>query len=158
MEELTITLCQVKVKFSKEIFSYGDRCYYENPKFWEYWDKYNRRMNKKKYGSDVWRVAYCTKEQEKKAKQGRMPSGMRYLINDDTCILLSSDWMSILLINRPDMYRTSIRYDLGALYCAIKECAAYCGGTAEFTYTEQQVLQYKQESYATLKLPEREKK
>lgn len=153
MEEQTVTLCQVKVEFSKEISYWDDNGYYESPLFWNYWDKYNSRMNKKKYGNDVWRVAYCSSRQEKQAEEGKMPSGIRYLINDDTCIQLSSNGMSILLINRPDKYRTSIRYDLGALYCAIKECAAYCGGTAEFTYTEQQVLQYKQEPYATFRLP-----
>ena len=148
-----VTCCQVSIKFSKEISYWGKKYYHESLKFWEYWDKFNRRKDEKKYGSDVWRVAYQSVKSEKLAEEGKLePSILRYLVCQDSCVMLSANGICALIICRPSEYRTTVRYCLEALYKAMDECAKYCGGSVEFTYTEEQRLPFQRKAYKTLKL------
>lgn len=149
----SVTCCQVHIKFSKEIARWDKNYYYESVKFTEFWDKFNGRKDTMRYGNWHWSVVYRSRKAEALAERGEYPTSyIRYLVNDDTCVMLNANGMSVLLINRPNKYRTTVAYDLEELYKAMDECAKYCGGTVEFTYTEQQRLPFMRKAYKTLVL------
>lgn len=148
-----VTCCQVSIRFSKEISYWGKEYYHENLKFWEYWDTFNRRKSEKKYGNDVWRVAYQSVKHEKLAEEGKLDTSiLRYLVCNDSCVMLNANGIGALIICRPSEYYMTVRYYLSALYKAMDECAKFCGGSVEFTYTEEQRLPFQRKAYKTLRL------
>lgn len=148
----TVTVCSVTIKFSKEIAVWGDHGYYENPKFDEYWVKFNGRRNHDKYGNSLWHVTYQSKKMsEQEEGIGSTGNWCRYLLCNKNCELISPR-MHFLLIHDPDIFPTGFECVLSELKCAVDECAKYCGGTVEFSYTQQIRLPFPEAIYRTLTL------
>lgn len=147
-----VTCCKVKIKFSKEIAYFDNFGYYENPKFDEYWVKFNTRRNQEKYGNQLWQVAYCSKKLAEE-EDGKQPTGgwVRYLICDKKSAIIGPQ-MDFWLVHQPDKFPTTLEACVYQLKCAMEECAKYCGGTVEFTYTDQIRIPFPEVAYKTLTL------
>lgn len=148
-----VTCCMVTIEFSREISYWDDHCYYENPKFDDYWVKFNGRKNREKYGNFLWKVAWFSKRlAEKEEGVGSTGSWVRYLTCGENKCAIIGPRMHFLLIHEPDKIPTTMESVLGELKCAVEECAKYCGGTVEFSYTDQIRIPFPEAIYRTLTL------
>lgn len=133
----TVCAINVSVVFSKEIAYWDNKFYYENPKFWEFWDSVNRKYY---MSGNIWKVGYQRADDFEKAEQGKLGGAYcRYLItshgNEKIDILPT---MSFILWHPANKFITTHDYGLNNLIKLMRDCAKYCGGTVEITYSTKQ--------------------
>lgn len=133
----TVCAISVSVEFSKEIAYWDKKYYFENPKFWEFWDSVNRkyRYGTKKY--NIWRVGYQNAGDEKDAEQGKISGNYcRYLIQSSGHEKINiSPQMNFILWHPADKFITTHEVGLDYIYRLMRDCAKFCGGTVEITYS-----------------------
>ncbi len=148
-----MTVCQVNIKFSDEIAHWDEKGYFQTIKWDIFWDKFNRRKDKKRYGNDNWWVVYGCKKDAENTADGQIWTGIaRWLVDYWHNSVVLQPNMTIFVWNQPTKYRSTVDYRIWSLKCAMEECAKFCGGTVEFTYTDMQRLPFERRAYRTLKL------
>lgn len=131
-DQMTISVSEVRITFSKEISYWGKDYYYENPKFTEFWDKVNSNP---KYEKNLWYVAYCSPISMQRAEEGKLPSHyLRFLVCGGKHINISTN-MHAILVHEPNPFPTIHIAGIENLFELCSDCAEYCGGTVEFTYS-----------------------
>lgn len=145
--------CYVKIKFSKEIAYFGDRDYHYNPKFDIWWANFSEKVEKNHDRYGYLHIAYSnpkTMEREEKGDEYHTHL-VRWLIMGEKAIQLSTQ-MSFFYIVPPLEFRTSPGYALYNLKNAMEDCARYCGGTVEFSYSDMFRIPVSDAIYKTLVL------
>jgi hypothetical protein len=129
--------CYVKIKFSKEIAYWDEKAYHENPKFDGWWSKFSAKVEKDHDRYGYLHVAYSSKKtlREEKDGDGFWTGIVRWLIMGEKAIILSPQ-MSFFYIVPPSEFPTSPGYGLYHLKNAMEDCAKFCGGTVEFSYSD----------------------
>lgn len=132
----TICAISVSIKFSKEIAYWSDKYYYENPKFWEFWDLVNRKYHK----NNLWYVMYCNTSCIKEAEEGKLRGSVLRCLTmlSGSKKIDISPTMNVVLTHDPSEYATTHAGGLNDLAFLCKECAKFCGGTVEITYSRKQ--------------------
>ena len=140
----TVNAIEVTIKFSKEIAYWGDTYYYENPKFWEFWDKVNsdkKYRNDKNKRDNLWYVMYCNRYCQELAEEGKLRGSvlrMLTMTQDTMKAIAISPTMNTILIHKPSEWQTTHILGLNDLAILCRDCAKYCGGTVEITYSARQ--------------------
>jgi hypothetical protein len=132
-----VNLIHVSIEFSKEIAYWDDKAYHLNPKFYEFWDKVNA---KPKYREFNWEVFYCGKGSMELAGKGELDSNILRVLGKlygETQVWISPK-MSLNLMHGADRFCTPHSHGLQELVILCRDCARYCGGTVEITYSARQ--------------------
>lgn len=149
----------VDIRFSKEIHSWDGDTLYENPKFWQFWDTFNRRIEKHHDRYGYFRVVYSNLSSQKacEADSRKEMFACRWLIWNDNALFLQPQ-MDMFYIIRPCPFHTFPMVGVGCLKNIMEDCARYCGGTCEFSFTETQRFPFFNIKVKTLTLGLEEKK
>ena len=137
----TICTVEVWVEFSKEIAEWGEKSYYENPKFAKFWDNWQTILARKKETKNCyWRVAYLSTKEMAQAEAGTLPQlSVRFLCDLDGMEKINlKPSMHFWLIHHPSDFRTTHNNGMRTLAWLMGECAKYCGGTVRVTYSAKQ--------------------
>ena len=143
--------CYVKIKFSKEIAYWDEHAYHENPKFDGWWSKFSAKVEKDHDRYGYLHVAYSSKKtlREEEEGDGFWTGIVRWLIMGEKAIMISPQ-MSFFYIVPPSEFRTSPGYNLYHLKNAMEDCARYCGGTVEFSYSDMYRIPVSDAIYKTM--------
>ena len=129
--QTTVTYSYVHVEFSREIAEWTQKGYYQNPRFDDFWTKFNsyQRKHRDRYEYAIWHTAYYSvgQMQEEEGKGSSKPSLLRFLVSNGNCIELQPK-MDIFLRHAPSKYPTTLEGVLYYLVVAMEDCAKYCGG------------------------------
>ena len=145
--------CYVKIKFSREIAHWDESGYHENPRFDGWWSKFSAKVAKDYDRYGYLHVAYSSKKtlSEEEKGEGFWTRLCRWLIMGEKAIMLSPQ-MSFFYIVPPSQFRTSPGYGLYYLMNAMEDCAKYCGGTVEFSYSDMYRIPVSDAIYKTVVL------
>lgn len=135
----TITMIHVRIEFSREIAHLGDKFYYQNAKFMEWWDTKFYDYCRRHFDTCIWQTAYCNSKCQERAEKGELDhSVVRYLHTMDDCSILIQPTMSAFLFYSPSEFATTHEVGLAQLSQICHACAKYCGGTVKITYSSRQ--------------------
>jgi len=155
---LAVSAVYVKIKFSREIAYWDDKAYHESRRFDSFWAKFNAKMasDHDRYG--YLSVAYSTTKTLKEEMEGEgFWTGIcRWLMVGNQAVLLSPS-MQFFYVVQPSEFQTFPGYILWHLKNAMEDCARYCGGTVEFSYSDIHRIPIGSAIYKTLVLGKEEK-
>ena len=144
--------CYVKIKFSKEIAYWDEKAYHENPKFDGWWSKFSAKVEKDHDRYGYLHVAYSNPKTMKEEEGDKYHTHLvRWLIMGEKAIMLNTQ-MSFFYIVPPSEFPTSPGYGLYHLKNAMEDCARYCGGIVEFSYSDMYRIPVSDAIYKTMVL------
>ncbi|MCR5578650.1 MAG: hypothetical protein K6F74_05495 [Prevotella sp.] len=144
--------CYVKIKFSKEIAYFDDKAYHYNPKFDLWWADFSAKVEKDHHRYGYLHVAYSNPKTMKREEGNEYHTHLvRWLIMGEKAIMLNTQ-MSFFYIVPPSEFCTNPGYALYHLKNAMEDCARFCGGTVEFSYSDMYRIPVSDAIYKTMVL------
>ena len=148
--------CYVKIKFSKEIGYWDEKGYHYNTKFDLWWSKFTAKVEKDHDRYGYLHVAYSNPKTMKREEGDEYRTHLvRWLIIGEKAIILSPQ-MSFFYIAPPSPLPTNPGYNLYHLKNAIEDCAKFCGGTVDFSYSDMYRIPVSDAIYKTMILGKKE--
>ena len=129
--------CYVKIKFSEEIAYWDNHNYHYNPKFDAWWSNFSEKVEKNHERYGYLQVAYSNPKTMKIEEGHKFYTHLlRWLILSEHAIVLQPTMSFFHFTTRPSEFPSSPGVTLYYLKNAMEDCAKYCGGSVEFSFSD----------------------